>query len=442
MKGNIKMKSRKIFVVLIVTLSMVSINRTLWANKPVTRSFALPNGIRILSIYIPDSKNVSIFSFLPMGLCSDGPGQAQWSHLVEHLVIRSTIPFGSQRGNAETLPDHMRLDFYGSSDRWQQGLSHHVRWLEGVPFTKENLQAAKTRVNSECDFTAQRLATHKFAMAAWAQGYRHGQKHAALKGDINKVTLGEIQKYRETHLAILNKVLFCVVGGVDAETLKPIITRELGKLKSETKTHESVKPHRGNHKMTWDLDARHVVLTWPIPDFSHNDYPALMVASQWLTMKFFSETELKKMTGMVFAGADLTVPEGNFFYISASVKAKVAFDDALLKIEHYLQGLRSPTAELPQAAFVGPRLSYQLTNLTDPADAKAQAPPNVSDAMIEANIGLQWAMHDFRYGSGRKSLAKKLATVTPSHIHQVSQKYLAADKCSICTLRPDMKVIP
>jgi predicted Zn-dependent peptidase len=62
--------------------------------------------------------------------------------------------------------------------------------------------------------------------------------------------------------------------------------------------------------------------------------------------------------------------------------------------------------------------------------------------MIEGNIGLQWAMHDFRYGSGRKSLAEKLATVTPSRIHQVAHKYLAADKRSICTLRPDMKVIP
>ncbi|MHC4083773.1 MAG: insulinase family protein [Planctomycetota bacterium] len=435
------MKSRKIFVVLIITLNIISFNRTLWANKPVTTSFALPNGIRILSIYIPDSKNVSIFSFLPMGLCSDGPGQAQWSHLVEHLVIRSTIPFGSQQGNAETMPDHMRLDFYGTVDNWREGLSHHVRWLEGVSFTRENLQMAKTRVNSECDFTVQRLATHKFAMAAWAQGYRHGQKHAALKGDIKKVTLGEIQKNRDMHLAVLNKVLVCVVGGVDADSLKSIITKELGRLKSNAKTRLSTKPHRASCKMTWDLEARHVVLTWPIPDFSDNDYPALMAAGQWLTMKIFSDTEMKKVTGMVFAGADLTVPEGNFFYISASVKAEVAFDDALKKIERYLQSLRSPTAALPQAAFVGPQLSYQLTNITDPAAAKAQAPPNFSDAMIEGNIGLQWAMHDFRYGSGRKSLAGKLATVTPSHIHQVAHKYLAADKCSICTLQPDMKVI-
>ena len=434
------MKSRKFFFVLTILLSIISINRPLLAGKPTARSFTLPNGIRIVSIYMAESKNVSIFSFLPMGLSSDGPGQGQWSHLVEHLVIRTTIPFGSQQGNAETLPDHMRLDFYGTVDNWQEGLSHHARWLKGVHFTQKSLKTEKTHVKSECDFTAKRLATHKFAMAAWAQGYRHGRKRAALKGDINKVTLNEIQKYRDMHLAVLNRVLVCVVGGIDAQTLKPIITEKLGRLKSDAKTHEAVKPHRGNHKMTWDLDASHLVLTWPIPDFSHRDYPALMVASRWLIMKYFSDAELKKMTGMVLAGSELTVPEGNFFYISASIKPEASFDDVREKIERHLQPLRSASVSPFELSMLGQQLSYQMSNLMDPAIAKAQVAANLSDAMIEGNIGLQWAMHDFRYGRRRKLLARKLAAVTPSQVNQVAGKYLTANKCSACTLRPDMKV--
>lgn len=431
------MKSRKIFVGMIICLSIISINRPLLASKPVARSFTLPNGIRIVSLYIADSNNVSIFTFFPMGLTSDGPGQAQWSHLVEHLVIRTPKPLSYQQANAETLPDHMRLDFYGTVDNWQQGLSHHVRWIKGAPFTQKILEAEKVSVNAECDVVAKRFATHKFAMAAWAQGYRHGRKHAALKGDINKVTLNEIQKYRDIHLAVLNRVLVCVVGGIDAQTLKPIITEKLGKLKFNAKTHERIKPHRGNHKMTWDLDASHLVLTWPIPDFSHRDYPALMVASRWLMMKCFSDPELKKMTGMVLAGADMTVPEGNFFYISASIKPEASFDDVREKIERHLQPLRSASAGPFELSMLGQQLSYQMSNLTDPAVAKAQAAASLSDAMIEANIGLQWAMHDYHYGPHRKSLARKLAAVTPSQINQVAGKYLTADKCSTCTLRPE-----
>jgi hypothetical protein len=45
-------------------------------------------------------------------------------------------------------------------------LTHHRRWLEGVPFTEATLEEEKPKVIAECDFTARNLATHKFAVAA------------------------------------------------------------------------------------------------------------------------------------------------------------------------------------------------------------------------------------------------------------------------------------
>lgn len=105
-----------------------------------------------------------------LGLAGDGPGQAQWSHLLEHLVCRSTGLADLSRANAATRPDHMRLDFYGNAANWKEGLSHHHRWLEGAPFTAASLAAEKPKVKSECDFTSKNCATHKLAIAAWAQG--------------------------------------------------------------------------------------------------------------------------------------------------------------------------------------------------------------------------------------------------------------------------------
>ncbi|MCY3024032.1 MAG: hypothetical protein NTW87_34060, partial [Planctomycetota bacterium] len=64
----------------------------------------LSNGIRVVVVHFPNSKNASLLTFLPMSLTSDGPGQAQWSHLVEHLVIRSTVPDDLRQANAETAP--------------------------------------------------------------------------------------------------------------------------------------------------------------------------------------------------------------------------------------------------------------------------------------------------------------------------------------------------
>src|SRR2546430_6611920 len=296
-----------------------------FAKPPATESITLTNSIRVVAVYFPGSTNVAIFTYLPMSLASDGPQQTQWAHLIEHLVIRSTAPGGSPVANAETLPDHMRLDVYGDNSNWQEGLKHTADWLRGVPFTQADLDAEKPKVNAECDFTIKNFVTHKFAMAAWAQGYRHNQNHAAVKGDILKATLAEIQKYRDERLVVLTNVVVCAVGGIEPGKLLSAFTQKLGAIQSNAKPVAPLKAHPGNREMTWDLDARHLVLTWPIPSLDHADYPALLVAAQWLNMQFFGDEGLKQLTGMTLAGVDLTTPEGNFFFVSASLRPGATF---------------------------------------------------------------------------------------------------------------------
>lgn len=419
----------------VVGTALLSAQAKVWAVTPQVDRFALADGIRVVSLYMPDSNHVSIFAYLPMGLAWEGPGQGQWSHLIEHLTIRSTVPGHSAQANAETLPDHMRLDFYGTTENWRQGLEHLARWLGDVTFREETLEAEKPKVMAEADFVAKNFATHKFAVSAWAQGYRHGRTEVPFKSDVNKATLKDIQQYRDRHLVVLDKIVVAVVGGVDARTIKPVIAERLGTIQSDAKTAQVVKPHSGHRKMTWDLNARHLLLTWPIPAVTDEHYPALMVAGHWLTMKFFSDAELKKLTGMVLAGADLTAPEGNLFYVSASLKPDASFDHVTRRAEHHLQSLSSDRPALAEVMMIGQQLSYQLTTLPDPAIYKAQA-PNVSQAMIEGNIGLQWAMHDFRYGEHRARLAKELAAMTAEKVHQAAAKYLAKENRSVCSIEP------
>jgi len=421
---------------LILLMLFVSACQPVSADKPYVDSFTLKNGIHVVLVHLAGSKNVSIFTFLPMGLASDGPGQAQWSHLVEHMVIRSTVPYGSQHGNAETMHDNMRLDFYGTVDNWQEGLSHHVRWLEGVPFTEQNLQAEKVRVNNECYFPVRNLATHKLAFAAWAQGYRHGRTHAAIKGDILRAELGEIQRYRNDHLAFLNKAVVCIVGGIGANTVLPVITQRLEKIQSTAKPIKPAQVHAGHHNMTWDIDARHLVLTWPIPRFTEKDYPPLMVAAQLLMMQFFSDSELKTMTGSILTGADLTVPEGNFFYVSASLRPEASFDEVRENLIRHVQALQSNQVGLPKPSMIGRQLSHALTSPMDPAMIKAQAPQGVSLAMIEGNVGLQWGMQEFRYGKHRSALAKHLAAISAKQVSNAANAYLTDEKCTICSIQP------
>jgi predicted Zn-dependent peptidase len=399
-------------------------------------ALTLSNGLRVISVCFPASTNVSIFTFLTMGLTSDGPEQAQWSHLIEHLVIRSTTPANSPEANGETLPDHMRLDFYGNLANWKEGLSHHRRWLEGLPFTEASLAAEKPNVIAECDFAARNLASHKFAAAAWSHGLRHGKKHVALKADVKRAGLSDVQRLRDVWLVVSNQVTVCIVGGLQSVEGFAIVQKQLGGLSLHSMPPSAVKTTPQSLELTWDLDARHLLVAWPIPDCRQEDHAALMVAGQCLNMLLASDPQLTQQAGMIFAGSDLTTPEGNFFFVSASLRPGSTFAELCKTIQTHVGRLSSDAGTLAPAPFIASQLAASLTTLPDSELIKAQTPPGMSAAMIEGNLGLQLGMSEHRYGAHRPALARQLATVTAGKVQQVVGRHLTQESSLVCTLAP------
>jgi predicted Zn-dependent peptidase len=406
-------------------------------NKPQPRAQVaeLPNGIRVVAVHFPGRTNVSIFTCAPMGLASDDAGHAQWAHLVEHLVIRSTVPNDLTHANAETLADHMRLDTYGTVADWQNGLSHHRRWLEGIPFTETSLQTEKPRVVSECDFTARNFATHKFALAAWAHGARHGQTHVAIKGDVLNAALADVQALRDEHFAIPGQITVCVAGGVEPATVMAVLKEELGNIKLTGKPVPAVKTRSGKMDLTWDLEARHLLLTWKIPGFEDSNYAGLMVAAQLLSMEFASSPKLKQQVGMALAGTDLLTPEGNFFYISASLKPGASFEEVGRQLQATLDRLAAGQ-DLDQATGFGKQLAFSMRQVADPSAFMSSLPPGMTPAMLEGNLGLMFGLNVHRYGAKREALAQNLSAATPASARQAIQKHLSGAACSICTIQP------
>jgi predicted Zn-dependent peptidase len=399
----------------------------------------LKNGLRLVAIHNPGSKSESIFTFLPMGLTSDGPGQTQWSHLVEHLVVRSNVGADVEHFNAETLPDHMRLDSYGTVDNWQQGLDHHRRWLEGVTFTEQRLKSEKPNVIQEAVTTARNSFTHKFALAAWAQASRHGRSDVAVIGDVMTARLEAIQRYRDERLVVLGRTVVCTVGGVDPAVALSTVANRLGEIRSPARPAAPVEIHPGSREITWDLDARHLLFTWPIPDAANEDYAALMVTAQLLSMRFFGDSQLKAKTGLTLAGVDLRTPEGMYFYVSASLKPGASSDDVRQLVLNHLGALRKDVAALAPAAFLGPQLGTSLTHVPDPAVMESSAPPGITPAMIEGNLGLQRGMAEFRYGPHLSALAERLSAVDAAKARRAAEQYLIAVRGSVYTIVPTSK---
>lgn len=301
-------------------------------------------------------------------------------------------------------------------------------------FTEESLAAEKGRVIDECAFTAKSFATHKFATAAWNQGFRHGKIHVELIGDVKRASLSDVQQLRDIRLAVSKQVTVAIVGNLKTKEIVAEAERQLGALRMTGRPAASTGAKPKNMALTWDLEARHILLTWSIPDLRHEDYAELMASAQALNMLCLTDSQLTKKTGMVLAGADLSTPEGNFFYLSASLRPDADFESVQAALLGKMSKLPD-SAPVQHVRFLAQSLSKQMNEVPAFAQIKAMAPEHVTMAQIEGNWGIQMGMNEHRFGELRLKLAKELSAISAADLKASIQKYLSAEKAFVCKLQ-------
>ena len=408
------------------------------AAPPEVTRFTLSNGIRVVNFYVENTTDVGIFSYLPLGLVTDGKAKAQWSHLIEHLTLRTTGPIDYNTSSAETMADNMRLEFRGNTDNWTQGLELHAKWLSGLPFSAESLAEELPNALSEINATEARLATHKWAFAAWNQVFRHGETDIAMRGDIQSAQLSELQEYRDQHLVQADRVLLCVIGGVDSETLKETMEKQLGAISlSEKKLPQSTVPPEiaKDQNATWDINVTHYMETYAIPKVENRDYPALYMASLLLRVACMQDPELKALTGHVFCGVDLITPEQVYLYVSASLKPDTDIDKVKQQIRLLINQLKQP-ANNAQVPMYAQSLSMELSSSPDITMVMQRKPAGVTETMMLLQLGVTWGMLDYQYGDTLSQLAGAFADVSAADVADVVNRYLTEDERMTLVLTP------
>ena len=409
-----------------------------FAAPPKVTRFTLSNGIRVVSLYVENSTDVGIFSYLPLGLVADGKAKTQWSHLIEHLTLRTTGPIDYPASSAETMADNMRLDFIGNTDNWTQGLERHAQWLSGLPFSEESLTEELPKALSEINYTEANLATHKWAFAAWNQVFRHSETTISMRGNVQSAQLSELEEYRDLHLVQADRVLLCVIGGVKAETLQPVMEEQLGSipltaktLPPATATSETAK----DQVVTWDINVTHYMETYAIPNVENRDYPALYMASLLLRFACTQDAQLKELIGYIHCGVDLITPEKIYLYVSASLKPDTDIETVKQRIGQLINQLKQP-ANNTQVPMYAQALSMELGSPPDMTMVMQQKPVGMTETMMLGNIGLQWGMLEYQYGDTLRQFANTVANISAADVADVVNRYLTEDERMTLVLTP------
>ena len=407
-------------------------------TTPEVTRFTLSNGIRVVNLRVADAKDVIILSYLPLGLATDGKAKAYWSHLINYLTFRTIGPIDYNTGNGETLADNIRLEFIGNTDNWIQGLEHHAKWLSELPFSAESLAEALPNISSEFDYIEKNLATHKLAYAAWNQVFRHGETDIAMRRGIQSVQLNELQAYRDLHLVQSDRVLLCVIGNIDADTLKDTMEKQLGVINLTEKVlpHSTVHPEIAkDQSATWDINATHYMETYAIPHSEGRDYPALYIASTFLSLAFGQDTQLKELTGGAFCNLDLITPEGTYLQINTSLKPGADIEAVKQRIQQLINRLKQPQNNA-QVAMAAPFFARQFSAPLDVKMVMQQQPVGVSETMVLGNIGLQWGMREYQHGDTLSQLASAFADISAADVADVVNRYLTKDRRMTLLLTP------
>ena len=400
--------------------------------------FTLSNGIRVVNLYIEGSKDVGILTHLPLGLVTDGKAKALWSQLMMHLTLRTTGVIDYNTSSAETITDSIRLEFRGTTDTWTQGLEFHAKWLSELPFSEESLTEVLPNVLSQVDVIAERLATHKLAFAAWNQVFRHGEIDIAMRGDIQSATLRELQEYRDLHLIQADRVLLCVVGGIDPETLEDTMEKHLGSINLTRKTlpraTASTAPEK-DQNATWDINATHYMETYAIPNTGNQDYPALYIASLLLRIACMQDPQLKELTGHVYCGVDLVTPEQTYLYLTASLKPDTDIEKVKKRIRELISPLKRRENNM-QVPIFAQSVSMELSTPPNIAMVMQHKPPNMTEDLMLLQLGVNLGTVEYQYGDTLPRLASAFAKVSAADVAHLANRYLAADRRMTLVLTP------
>ncbi len=409
------------------------------AKPPSVTRFTLKNGLRVVVLHVPEAKDFGAFTVLPLALAFDGREKTQWSHLIEHLTIRTTGPVADyRRRNGETFHDAMHLDALGPQVEWQAALDLQFKWLSGMRFSIASFEEEVPNALSEIDATLKNQFTHKWATAAWNQVVRHGAPHVAVRGALESAALQEVENYRNRHFLDFRRTVLCVIGSVPPEIARRTITKRFSGLTSNAEGPPRATRDLGTTRgiaATWDLPARHYIETYPAPADDHPDYPALYVASFLLRARLYSDPALKKHAVHTLCDLDLRTPERTYFQVSASLKSGGSAELAKKRIGEILAA-GIPAAANERIPPIAAQLAHKLRQPADVGKALQAKPPNLTDAMFHANIAVQWAILEFRYGDLRAQIADAVEAVTADDLRRAIRNHLAPAKRVSLTFRP------
>ncbi len=437
-----RMKVCVVVTMLAIASSVITARVSAQANAVRFERFALKNDVRVVHAHVPDAERQATFVFLPLGLAHDGANQAQWSHLLEHMLIRSTDPqpvHDPELGiNGETMAGTMRLEAISVPARFAESAAKIADWLGASEVHEETLEREKQMIAQEERSVSINAMTHKFAVAGWAQIVQHGIDHAQVNGDVQQAAAAEVAEAIRRLIPIDGRVLIATIGPAARDEVQRVLEDTIGAV--EPRKVDRVQrsaPSMAAHHATWDLPHRHVFVWWRLPNATIERRAALFVLHRVMSMRLMRHGQIladvrNPLLELIDGGddglvllSDVNIPEGQ------------EPDRGRVTPRFTFETLLEDNGMYGHPAQWAARLAGELTLEVDFAQFRAQMPAHMR-GYLEANWFLQRVMREYEWNAPIEEIIAAIAAVKRETLDAVHREMLEGGSGDL-TMTPSLK---
>jgi hypothetical protein len=408
---------------------------------------SLSDGIRLSVLEAREAPRQAFLVFLPLGLAHDDAGRAQWSHLLEHLLIRTTDPEGLSDGavnfNGETTEGYLRLELDAPPAEAGRAAQKLLAWIAARKFEETSLAREKKNIALEIENTASRGFTHKWAAAAWAQAVRHGAKEVALLGDVERATVADAEAYAAAKIEPGPRIRIVAVGPLAAAEVRSLFETDAAK-GSTTKpgaapaaTAAASKPSdlaHGELAASWDLPRFHYLEWYLLPDATPADRTLSQLLANLLAMKLQSDAELSKAKVVALASADVVVPQGRVLLLSASLPDAAAKEFAAKAFRRAIDGMeQAPGGSLDGFLTMA---RNEMAGLPDFAAYRKRFQGRPGVDLLEAQLVLALASREWSSRLSFAELGAATRELAPKSLLELRSSKLGPEQASHLLLSP------
>lgn len=286
--------------IFLLTISILGILMSSTLPKHVTKT--LENGLQIVVIPMENGSNVITTDiFYRVGSRNEVMGKSGIAHMLEHLNFKSTKNLKSGEfdtivkgfggvNNASTGFDYTQYFIKSSSSNLSKSLELFAELMQNLNLKDEEFQPERDVVLEERKWRTDNSPMGYLYFRLFNNLYLYHPYHWTPIGFINDIknwSIDDIKGFHKTFYQPQNAILI-VAGDIKPETVFEEATKQFKDIKNSGDIPEvhQVEPEQDGEKrlvVHKETEVEMLAISFHIPNFQHEDQPALSTISELLT---------------------------------------------------------------------------------------------------------------------------------------------------------------